>query len=85
MAMVAVPLLRLTNVSKLWPLERKAIVPVGVGLPTGPETVAVRIKVWPGAGLAELEASNTVGVSLLAREMTVPPLAALPSQLVSPA
>ena len=51
-------------------------VPVGVGLPEGPATVAVRVKVWPGAGLAELEVSTTTGVSLLASEMMVPPLAA---------
>ena len=85
MAMAAVPPLRLTYVLKLWPSERNAIVPVGVGLPVGPETVAVRVKVWPGAGLAELAVSNTIGVSLLAREVTVPPLAALASQLLSPA
>ena len=83
--MEAAPLLRVIKASKLWPSARKAIVPVGVGSPAGPAAVAVSVKLWPGAGLAELAVSVTVGVSLLARAMTVPPLAALPSQLPSPA
>ena len=83
-AMAAVPLLRLTKALKLWPSKRKATVPVGVGLPEEPVAIAVRVKVWPRAGLAELEVSVTVGVNLLASEMMVPPLAALPSQLLSP-
>ena len=85
MARVAVPLVRVAKLSKLWSSERKATVPVGVGSPEGPATVAVSVKLWPSDGLDELVRSATVGVSLLESAMTVPPLAAEPSQLLSPA
>ena len=85
MVRVAVPLLTVAAMSKLWSSERKATVPVGVADPAGPETTAVSVKLWPEAGLAELVESVTVGVTLLESAMTVPPLATLPSQLLSPA
>jgi hypothetical protein len=59
---------------KLWPSEKNVTVPVGFGLPETPATVAVRVKFWLGAGLAELVVSATVGVSLLDSAMTVPAL-----------
>ncbi len=69
---------------KPWSSLTNATVPVGVALPGGPVTVAVRVNVCPGVGLATLEVSATVGVSLLASAITVPPLAELPSQFASP-
>ena len=70
--------------SKLWSSATKTTVPVGAVFPDGPLTVAVRVNVWLGVALAALAVSATVGVILLARAITVPPLAELPSQLVSP-
>ena len=57
---------------------------MGAGLPGGPVTAAVSVSVWLEVGLIELAVSATVGVSLLASAITVPPLAALASQLLSP-
>lgn len=79
------PMERVAVVSMLWPSEKKATVPVGVAELAGPETLAVSVKLCPGAGVAEVVLSVTVGVSLLAVAFTVPPLPLLPNQLASPA
>jgi len=69
----------------LWLSDRKATVPVGVAELEELATVTLRVKFWLGAGFAEVVVRVTTGVGLVATAITVPPLAELPLQLLSPA
>ena len=65
-------------------LPLRSRLPVGAGLPETPVTAAVKLSVELEVALAGVTYKAIMGTSFVARAITMPPFAWLPSQLESP-